>query len=278
MDNLGAVIGPLTGGRAAHGGRRPAQCVPARGDSGVARARARIRGARARSAGARDATSRFAGRSRDSRRRFGAISCVLALFTLGNSSNMFLLLRANELGASATRVTLMWALFSRVAAILSTPLSALSDRFGRARVLGIAWFAYAAAYLMIGLLPSADWALWLAFRRLRRRHRGARRHRESTRRRSRPARTQRHRVRLVQPRGRHPAPAGFADVRLDLVDALAAGCLRVRRRMRIRGRAAAARLGRAGRVGILRPRRARASRDRCPQRPRGVPSAHRLGR
>jgi MFS family permease len=88
---------------------------------------------------------------------------VLALFTLGNSSNMFLLLRANELGASATRVTLMWALFSGVAAFLSTPLSALSDRFGRTRVLGIAWLAYAAAYLLIGLLPSADWALWVAF-------------------------------------------------------------------------------------------------------------------
>jgi MFS family permease len=88
---------------------------------------------------------------------------VLALFTLGNSSNMFLLLRANELGASATRVTLMWALFSAVAAFLATPLSALSDRFGRARVLGIAWLAYAAAYVLIGLLPSADWALWAAF-------------------------------------------------------------------------------------------------------------------
>ncbi|MGH8172476.1 MAG: MFS transporter [Rhodanobacteraceae bacterium] len=88
---------------------------------------------------------------------------VLALFTLGNSSNMFLLLRANELGASATRVTLMWALFSAVAAFLSTPLSALSDRFGRARMLGIAWLAYAGAYLAMGLLPSADWALWVAF-------------------------------------------------------------------------------------------------------------------
>lgn len=89
--------------------------------------------------------------------------CVLALFTLGNSSNMFLLLRANELGASAARVTLMWALYSLVAALLSTPLSALSDRWGRARVLGVAWVAYALAYLAIGLLPGADWALWLAF-------------------------------------------------------------------------------------------------------------------
>ena len=96
-------------------------------------------------------------------RTFRRYLCVFALFTLGNSSNMFLLLRANELGASATRVTLMWALFSLVAALLSTPLSALSDRWGRARVLRGAWFAYAVAYLSIGLLPAADWALWVAF-------------------------------------------------------------------------------------------------------------------
>jgi len=88
---------------------------------------------------------------------------VLMLFTLGNSSNMFLLLRANDLGASATRVTLMWALFSFVAALLSTPLSALSDRWGRSRVLAIAWFAYAGAYLTLGWMPAADWALWLTF-------------------------------------------------------------------------------------------------------------------
>ena len=88
---------------------------------------------------------------------------VLALFTLGNSSNMFLLLRAQDLGVGAERVVLMWALFSAVAAVFSTPLSALSDRHGRIRVLGIAWGAYAAAYLVLGLLPAAGWALWVSF-------------------------------------------------------------------------------------------------------------------
>ena len=88
---------------------------------------------------------------------------VLALFTLGNSSNMFLLLRANAIGARAIRITLMWALYSLVAAVLSTPLSAWSDRLGRVRVLAFAWLAYAAIYFAIGWLPVADWALWLAF-------------------------------------------------------------------------------------------------------------------
>jgi MFS family permease len=94
---------------------------------------------------------------------FGRYLGVLALFTLGNSSNMFLLLRAEEMGAGAVRTTLMWALYSLVAAVLSTPLSAWSDRFGRARVLALAWFAYAAVYFALGGLPATDWALWLAF-------------------------------------------------------------------------------------------------------------------
>lgn len=88
---------------------------------------------------------------------------VLGLFTLGNSSNMFLLLRANELGADAVRTTLMWALYSFIAALLAAPLSALSDRFGRTNLLSMGWAAYALAYLAIGFLPHADWALWLAF-------------------------------------------------------------------------------------------------------------------
>ena len=88
---------------------------------------------------------------------------ALGLFTLGNASNMFLLLRAEDLGAGAERVVLMWAVYSAVAALFSTPLSALSDRFGRVRVLGAAWAAYAVAYLVLGLLPGANWALWVSF-------------------------------------------------------------------------------------------------------------------
>ena len=88
---------------------------------------------------------------------------VLGLFTLGNSSNMFLLLRAEDMGVGAERIVLMWVLYSAVAMLLSTPLSALSDRLGRVRVLGTAWAVYAVAYVCIGWLPQAGWALWLAF-------------------------------------------------------------------------------------------------------------------
>jgi len=88
---------------------------------------------------------------------------VLALFMLGNSSNMFLLLRAKDLGMSDTAMPLVWALVSLVAAVLSTPLSALSDRIDRRKLIIGGWSIYAALYLIFGLLPPQPWLLWPLF-------------------------------------------------------------------------------------------------------------------
>ncbi|MBK8639257.1 MAG: MFS transporter [Chromatiaceae bacterium] len=78
---------------------------------------------------------------------------VVGLFTLGNSSNMFLLLRAHELGLPQAQVPLAWAAVSLVATLCSTPLSALSDRIGRVRLIVAGWLAYGLFYLGLGLLP-----------------------------------------------------------------------------------------------------------------------------
>ena len=78
---------------------------------------------------------------------------MLALFTLGNSSNMFLLLRARELGLPEAQVPLAWAVVSFIAMLFSTPLSALSDRVGRVRLIVVGWVAYGSFYLGLGLLP-----------------------------------------------------------------------------------------------------------------------------
>lgn len=75
---------------------------------------------------------------------------VIALFTLGNSSNMFLLLRAHELGVSEAVVPLLWAAVSGVAMVFSAPLSALSDRVGRRRLLVGGYAAYGVFYLALG--------------------------------------------------------------------------------------------------------------------------------
>jgi MFS family permease len=88
---------------------------------------------------------------------------VLALFTLGNSSNMFLLLRAREMGVPEYQVPLLWALVSLVAMIFSTPLSALSDRVGRVRLIIFGWGVYGLFYLLLGLNGSVLWLLWPLF-------------------------------------------------------------------------------------------------------------------
>jgi MFS family permease len=88
---------------------------------------------------------------------------ALALFTLGNSSNMFLLLRARELGLPDYQVPLLWALVSAVAMLFSTPLSGLSDRLGRQRLILFGWVIYGVCYLFLGLNSGQPWLLWPLF-------------------------------------------------------------------------------------------------------------------
>ncbi len=90
---------------------------------------------------------------------------VLGLFTLGNSSNMFLLLRAKDLGLPDYQVPLLWALVSFSAMLFSTPLSALSDRLGRVRLIVSGWGIYGTFYLIMGFdgVPLLLWPLFAFF-------------------------------------------------------------------------------------------------------------------
>jgi MFS family permease len=87
---------------------------------------------------------------------------VLALFTLGNASNMFLLLRAKDMGLPEYQVPLLWALVSLTAALFSTPLSALSDKLGRIWLIVGGWVVYSVFYLLLGLNdhPLLVWPLF----------------------------------------------------------------------------------------------------------------------
>lgn len=87
---------------------------------------------------------------------------VVALFTLGNASNMFLLLRAKDMGFPEYQVPLLWALVSFTAALFSTPLSALSDKLGRVRLIVGGWVVYSVFYLLLGLNghPMLVWPLF----------------------------------------------------------------------------------------------------------------------
>lgn len=79
---------------------------------------------------------------------------VVAIFSLGNSSNIFLLFRAKELGVAEAMVPLLWAIVSLVAALFSTPLAALSDRIGRFPMLLGGYAAFTVVYLSLGLLSG----------------------------------------------------------------------------------------------------------------------------
>lgn len=71
---------------------------------------------------------------------------AVGLFALSNSSDMFLLLRARELGVPQEQIPLLWASISLITTIFGTPLSALSDRYSRRKFIALAWTAYAFIY------------------------------------------------------------------------------------------------------------------------------------
>ncbi|QWD77218.1 MFS transporter [Polynucleobacter sp. MWH-Svant-W18] len=75
---------------------------------------------------------------------------VVGLFALSNSSDMFLLLRARELGVPQEEIPLLWAGISLITAVFGTPLSALSDRFSRKYFIACAWAIYALIYVGMG--------------------------------------------------------------------------------------------------------------------------------
>ena len=74
-------------------------------------------------------------------RSFWAYAAVVAVFTLGNSTDAFLLLRLTEAAGGPALVPLVWALLHVVKAGLSTPGGALSDRIGRKPVLVASWLS-----------------------------------------------------------------------------------------------------------------------------------------
>ena len=88
---------------------------------------------------------------------------VAALFTMGNSSNMFLLLRASDLGVQAAYIPLLWTTVSATAMIFSIPLTALSDRLGRTAILTCGYIAYGLFYVGMSLVGHSLPALFALF-------------------------------------------------------------------------------------------------------------------
>ena len=98
-------------------------------------------------------------------RRFYAYLAVLLLFTLGNSTDAFLLLRATDVGVPLALIPLLWSVLHVVKAAASTPSGKLSDRVGRRTLIVTGWLVYAAVYLGFAAAgtPWHIWALFLAY-------------------------------------------------------------------------------------------------------------------
>jgi len=98
-------------------------------------------------------------------RRFAIFLAIAALFDLGNSSDAFLVLRAQERGLGVTDILWVLLAFNLVYALLSTPAGSLSDRFGRKRVIIAGWLLYAAVYLGFALTDGGTQiaALYLCY-------------------------------------------------------------------------------------------------------------------
>lgn len=79
--------------------------------------------------------------------RFRRYILAAGIFALANSSDMFLLLRARELGVPQEQIPLLWAAISLITTLFGTPLSALSDRFKRQHFILIAWLAFTLFYV-----------------------------------------------------------------------------------------------------------------------------------
>ena len=94
--------------------------------------------------------------------RFYWFLAIMLIFSLGNSSDAFLILRAQNLGIVLLAIPLVYALFNFVYAIASVPLGSLSDRIGREKVIMMGWLAYALAYFGFAF-ANASYQIWLLF-------------------------------------------------------------------------------------------------------------------
>lgn len=111
-------------------------------------------------AGDGSAPKRLSFRELDS--RFKYFLFVVVLFTLGNSSDAFILLRGQERGLSILQVMGMSLTFNAIYTLFSGPLGALSDRVGRHKLVISGWIAYGLVYLGFAF-SQTGWQVWALF-------------------------------------------------------------------------------------------------------------------
>ncbi|MBI4317153.1 MAG: MFS transporter [Chloroflexi bacterium] len=95
-------------------------------------------------------------------RPFLVFSLIATVFTLGNSSDAFLILRAQDLGLATALVPIAYLTFNITYTLLAMPFGSLSDKIGRRAVIVGGYLVFAAVYLGFAF-ASAAWAVWGLF-------------------------------------------------------------------------------------------------------------------
>jgi len=95
-------------------------------------------------------------------RGFWIATSLFVLFTLANSTDAFLLLRARDSGVPLWQIPLLWAFFNGVKAAAGVPGGVLSDRIGRVPCVAMGWLVYVLAYVGFAFVstPLAVYALF----------------------------------------------------------------------------------------------------------------------
>jgi MFS family permease len=91
---------------------------------------------------------------------FYYVLAVVTLFSLGNSSDMFLVLRAANVGIPASRAPLLGLVFNITFTLVSWPAGKFSDRFSRSTIAAAGYFVFATVYFVFARAPS-QLAIWL---------------------------------------------------------------------------------------------------------------------
>jgi len=95
-------------------------------------------------------------------KEYYVVLVLFSIFTLGCSSDAFLLLRARDAGWSAEAVIAAYLCYNGSYSLLSYPIGKKSDRMSKQKLLGLGFLVYALVYLGFAMLPSA-WMIWPLF-------------------------------------------------------------------------------------------------------------------
>ncbi|MFH1421351.1 MAG: MFS transporter [Planctomycetota bacterium] len=96
-------------------------------------------------------------------RQYKLLLASTILFTLGNASNMFLIIRAKDIGIThSSDHLLLWALFNGVYALTAYPIGRLSDKLGRLRIIVYSFICYSIIYIAFGAVNNIEY-IWILF-------------------------------------------------------------------------------------------------------------------